>query len=118
MRYHKNKAEVGEVAMANSWTIEITQIREGEVGFRLALPGNDIGQPLSASNGDDVVWYNKTDKTLTLVSISPPNTYLTNPIPAGEPSDPIYQVKGSVTYRCVDPPQQQHSIEVPAPPVA
>jgi hypothetical protein len=99
--------------MANSWTIEITQIREGEVGFRVALPGNAIGQPLGASNGDNVNWYNKTDKTLTLVSISPAGLYLTDPIPPGEASDPIFQVSGSVTYQCVAPTQQQHSIVVP-----
>jgi len=99
--------------MANSWTIEITQLSSNTVGFRLALPGNNIGQPVSASNGDNVTWYNKTDNTLTLVSINPPGVYLTDPIPAGEASDPIFNVNGSVTYSCVNPPQQQHSIVVP-----
>jgi hypothetical protein len=98
--------------MANSWSIVITQLPNGTVGFRPDLPGATIGQPLGAANGDIVNWNNETNNTLTLVSI-PPGTFLTDPIPAGQASDPGFQVGGSITYSCVSPSQQQHSIVVP-----
>jgi hypothetical protein len=110
----KSAAGSGGDSMANSWTIEITKLPNGDVGFRVALPGNVVGQALGASNGDNVTWYNKTDDTLTLQSIDPAGVYLTDPIPPGEASDPIFPVNGSLKYACVHPSQQQHSIVVPA----
>jgi hypothetical protein len=100
-----------EDAMANSWNIEIMQLQNGDVAFRPDLPGAAIGQPLGAAKGDIVTWYNKTNSTLTLQSTTVPG-YMTDPIPPGEGSDPGYSVVGSVTYACVKPPQQQHSIKV------
>lgn len=99
--------------MANSWGIEITQLANGDVAFRPDRPDAVIGQPLGASVGDNVIWTNRTNNTLTLRSIDPPGKFLTDPIPAGESSDPIFNVDGSVTYACVNPPQRQHSIVVP-----
>lgn len=99
--------------MANSWSIIITQLPNGTVGFRPDLPGATIGQPLGAATGDIVNWNNQTDNTLTLVSI-PAGTFLTDPIPAGQASDPGFSVPTvSITYSCVKPDQQQHSIVVP-----
>ena len=99
--------------MANSWGIEITQLPDGNVAFRPDRPDATIGQPLGASVGDTVIWTNRTDNTLRLQSIDPPGKYLTDPIPPGQASDPMFRIDGSVTYACVKPPQQQHSIVVP-----
>ena len=97
--------------MANRWTINILQKMDGTVAFRPDLNGAAVGQPLGVHMGDLVTWNNKTDRTITLVSISPPALFLTEPIPAGEASDPIFHVGDKmINYACVDPPQQQHII--------
>lgn len=100
--------------MANSWNITIIELPNNTVTFRPDLPGAHQGQPLGVNSGDLVTWNNTTNKTLTLVSI-PPGTYLTDPIPAGQVSDPIFMVGASVVYSCTNPTQQQHSIVIVPP---
>lgn len=85
---------------------------DGGIAFQPDRPGAQPGQPLGANENDLVTWYNMTDTTLALVSI-PPGTYITEPIPAGTVSSPIFQVPSTgLTYSCVDPPQPQHKIVV------
>jgi hypothetical protein len=101
--------------MANSWSIIIEQVGNDGVAFRPDVPGGQRGQPLGVKSGDDVTWNNTTDLDLELVSI-PPGTFLTDPIPAGQVSDPIFNVTQAagetITYSCVQPSQPQHSIAV------
>ena len=97
--------------MASQWSIKIIDVGNGTVTFQPDLPGAQPGQPLGVNADDLVTWNNTTNKTLTLQS-SPPGIYLTDPIPAGQVSDPIFSVAASVIYACVNPSQQQHSIVV------
>jgi hypothetical protein len=100
--------------MASQWSIKIIDLGNGTVTFQPDLPGAQPGQPLGVDAADLVTWNNTTNKTLTLQSI-PPGTYLTDPIPAGQVSDPMFSVAASVIYACVNPTQQQHSIVVVTP---
>ena len=91
--------------------IKIIQVDGGGIAFQPDRPNAQPNQPLGARSGDLVTWNNMTNSTLTLQSI-PPGTYITEPIPAGSVSSPIFRVTGNLTYSCVDPPQPQHSIVV------
>src|SRR5215813_8900581 len=97
--------------MPNSWSILIIQNSHGTITFWPDVPGAQPGQPLGVIIGDNVTWNNRTRKTLVLQSI-PPGTYLTDKIPPGKASDPIFNVAETVVYSCKDPPQPQHSIVV------
>ncbi len=97
--------------MANSWSIIIKQMPDGTVSFTPDVPGAIAGQPLGVSAGDLVTWNNRTNQQLELRSI-PPGTFLTQPIPAGSASSPIFSVAKSVIYSCVSPTQHQHSIVI------
>ena len=91
--------------------IKIIEV-DGGIAFQPDRPNAQPNQPLGARSGDLVTWNNMTNSTLTLQSVDPPNVYITEPIPAGSVSSPIFQVTGNLTYSCVDPPQPQHSIVV------
>jgi hypothetical protein len=100
--------------MPNTWSIMINQNPDGTVSFKPDVAGAQAGQPLGVQPNDLVTWNNRTNQALTLQSI-PPGTYLTDPVPAGQVSSPAYAVgatAGTVTYSCVQPLQQQHSIVV------
>ena len=101
--------------MASQWSIKIIDLGNGTVTFQPDLPGAHQGQPLGVNQGDLVTWNNMTNHPLTLQSI-PAGTYLTDPIPPGKVSDPIFKVGASVIYSCVKPTTQQHSIVVVPPP--
>jgi hypothetical protein len=102
--------------MASQWSIKIIDLGNGTVTFQPDLPGAQRGQPLGANPGDLITWNNTTNRTLTLQSI-PPGTYLTDPIPPGQVSDPIYRMgNASVKYACTNPTMQQHSIMLPTAP--
>ena len=104
--------------MPNTWSIIISQNPDGTVTFKPDLPTAQRGQPLGVQADDLVTWNNTTNQTLTLQSITPSGLYLTDPIPAGQVSDPIFSVSTipnnatTVTYSCKSPAQQQHSIVV------
>ncbi len=101
--------------MPNTWSIKINQNPDGTVSFQPDLPGAQPGQPLGVQANDTITWNNRTDNPLTLATISPTGVYLTDPIPAGQVSSPIFAVgatTGTITYSCVSPAQQQHSIVV------
>jgi hypothetical protein len=98
--------------MASKWSIIIERDANHAITFTPDLPGATAGQPLGASAGDNVTWNNRTNDPLELLSITPPNVYLTEPILPGTASNPIFLVSESVTYSCVNPSQPQHSIVV------
>jgi hypothetical protein len=109
--------------MPNTWNIKIDQNADGTVTFQPDVPGAQPGQPLGVQPNDTVTWNNRTNQTLTLQVISPTGLFLTDPIPAGQVSDPIFSASTisnatTVTYSCVNPAQQQHSIVVITPAVA
>jgi hypothetical protein len=97
--------------MADSWSIIINELPDGTITFTPDLPQAVANQPLGAKARDNVTWNNRTNRELTLQSITPANLYLTEPIQAGEVSDPIFPAQ-SVIYSCVNPSQPQHSIVV------
>jgi hypothetical protein len=107
--------------VANIWTIEIT-VQNGTVSFRPKLPSASIGQPLGVNNGDIVIWANRTDLTLALVSIEPAGFFLANPVPPGQGSRPNFVVTTpSVKYTSMNSvhiPSQDHEIVVVGQPIA
>ena len=104
--------------MQSQYSIRILDQPGGGVVFWPWIPGAKAGDNLIANAADLVTWNNMTNKTLTLKSINPPNTFLTDPIPAGKVSDPIFKVTKSVTYACTNPTTPQHSIQIVPPPAA
>ena len=81
--------------MASSWSITINQ-HDGAITFKPDVPGGTAGQPLGANSGDNVTWNNRTNQEITLKSIQPEGVFLCDPIPAGDVSNPIFNVTGSV----------------------
>jgi|SRR5690349_13881319 hypothetical protein len=110
--------------MPNTWSIKISQNRDGTVTFQPDVPNSHPNQPLGVQQNDTVSWNNTTNQTLTLQSIAPAGLYLTDPIPAGQVSDPMFSVGTipnngtSVAYSCVSPSQHRHSIVVVNPSAA
>ena len=85
--------------MVSQYSIRILDAPGGTVVFWPWLPGTQPGAPLIAAPGDLVTWYNTSASTITLVSLDPTVTYITDPIPSGRVSSPIFTVpaKGLVT---------------------
>lgn len=105
--------------MPSQWSITILDLGNGQIAFQPAVPGAQQNQPLGVSTNDLVTWNNTTNLTLTLQASNPAGLFLTDPIPPGQVSDPIFRVSGSVFYACKDPPTPTHSIQiVPAAPPA
>ena len=99
-------------------SIKIIKADDGGIAFQPDRPNAQPNQPLGARSGDLVTWNNQTDRTLTLQSI-PPGTFITDAIPAGSVSSPIFKVPSTgLTYSCVDPPEPQHSIVIVPPKAA
>lgn len=91
--------------MASSWSITINQLPDGTFTFTPFVPGAHVGQPLGVSSGDLVTWNNQTNGQIELQSIQPAGVYLTEPIPAGSVSNPIFHVTATVGYsRCLPAP--------------
>jgi hypothetical protein len=104
--------------MASSWSITINQLPDGTFTFTPFVPGAHVGQPLGVSSGDLVTWNNQTNGEIKLQSIQPAGVYLTEPIPAGSVSNPIFPVSATVGYSRVPPgsrPPDHWIIVVPAP---
>jgi hypothetical protein len=83
--------------MASSWSIIINQ-RDGQITFTPDIPGAGTGQPLGANSSDNVTWNNRTNHEITLQSTQPEGVFLCDPIPAGNVSNPIFNVKATVGY--------------------
>ena len=99
--------------MAKRRSIKIVKLADGTVSFQPDVSGAQPGQPLGANAGDNITWNNRTDEAHWPVAIDPPG-FLTNDIPAGEVSEPIFNIEGPVKYRCQHHPFEQGSIMVPA----
>jgi hypothetical protein len=99
--------------MPSTWSIEINAAEGGTVSFKPDVPFAEDNQPLGVDKGDNVTWNNQTDQTQTLQLISPAGVVLPGPIPAGQVSDPIFNVSQSagttIAYSCRG---QEHSIMV------
>ena len=76
--------------MANRWSITINQ-HNGQITFT-PDPGGTTGQPLGVNTFDNVTWNNQTNQEITLRSMQPEGLVLCPPIPAGEVSNPIFNV--------------------------
>jgi hypothetical protein len=83
--------KIRTITMANSWSITINQLPDGTFTFTPFVPGAHVGQPLGVSSGDLVTWNNQTNGEIKLQSVQPTGLYLTEPIPAGSVSNPIFQ---------------------------
>jgi len=100
--------------MAKQWGIKIVKLPNGTVAFQPDVPGAKPGQPLGVNEGDIVRWNNRTDQAHWPVAIAPPG-FLTKDIPAGQVSDPFFQIPSgamSITYRCLHHPQEHGAIVV------
>jgi hypothetical protein len=97
--------------MAKSWAIKVVKLKNGKVAFQPDVPGAKPGQPLGVNAGDNITWNNRTNQAHWPVAIGSPG-FLTNDIPAGQVSDPIFNVQKSVAYRCLHHPQEQGMIVV------
>ena len=82
--------------MANQWSIRIDQ-HNGQITFT-PDPVGTTGQPLGVNSGDNVTWNNRTNQQITLRSMQPEGLFLCDPIPAGDVSNPIFNVTQSVGY--------------------
>lgn len=103
--------------MASSWSIKIVKLPNGKVAFQPDLPNAQPGQPLGVNKGDFVTWNNETDEDRHPVATSgSPPPYLTEDIPAGEVSDPIFKVSQNagttITYVLAGDSSVQGSIVV------
>jgi len=79
--------------MASSWSIAINQ-HNGQITFT-PDPGGTTGQPLGVNTFDNVTWNNQTNQEITLRSMQPEGLFLCDPIPAGDVSNPIFNVPPS-----------------------
>ena len=102
--------------MPSQWSITILDLGNGKIAFLPAVPGAQQNQPLGVSANDLVTWNNTTNSTLTLKSQTASVPYLTDPIPPGKVSDPIFKATASVTYACTKPTTPTHSIQIVPPP--
>jgi hypothetical protein len=87
--------------MASSWSITINQ-HDGAITFTPYR--GKAGQPLGVNSGDNVTWDNQTNQEIRLKSIqpeAPEGVFLCDPIPAGEVSDPSFNVTETVGYSWV-----------------
>jgi hypothetical protein len=96
--------------MASSWSITINQ-QDGQITFTPDVPGARTGQPLGVNSSDNVTWNNRTNQEITLKSTE--GDLLCDPMPAGNVSNPIFNVTATVGYSWV----RQHAPQ-PAQPDA
>ena len=80
-------------------------------------PGAQPGDPYQADLGDLITWNNETNDIHHPVAIDPVTTYLTDEIPPGRVSSPIFNVEEAktITYQCSrhpDNPDEKGTIEV------
>lgn len=91
------------------WVIEIHSVGD-QLEFHRLEQGPPPGAPLSAQVGDTVVWQNRTNAEVVLISTEPAGV-LNQTLGPGEPSHGLFVVSGTVKYVCVHP-SQTHKIEV------
>jgi hypothetical protein len=76
----------------------------GEVVVRPDVEGATQNDPLQAVQGDLVNWNNRTDQCHHPVAVDPAGLFLTDEIPPGRSSDPLFNVTQTpgttITYMC------------------
>jgi hypothetical protein len=97
---------------------------DGKTVLQPDWPGTKPGDPLKVKRGDFVTWNNRTNEIHHPVAITPAGLFLTDEIPPGRVSSPIFNVTQSpsptpppttITYMCShhpDNPDERGSIEV------
>jgi hypothetical protein len=101
--------------MASQYSIRILDGPGGSIVFWPWVPGAQSGTPLYAKQNDLVTWNNMTANAVTLVS-NPQGTYITDPIPSGKVSSPMFSVPANgIVYTTADG-KFTHKILTSAPP--
>lgn len=103
--------------MGSQWSIRILDGPGGTVVFWPWVPGAKAGDPLYAQVNDLVTWNNTTANTVKLVPVDPKGPVITNPIPSGKVSSPIFSVAAALQYRTADG-KAKHCIEIGTQPPA
>ena len=92
--------------MAQQWIIEILQVGTAGVAFQPFVPGSQPNDPLRADTNDTVLWSNRTNQDVQLVSATAPS--LNQTVEAGRSSAALFVVPaglGRIDYKCPDPPR-------------
>ncbi len=98
--------------MAQQWGIIIEEVG-GKVVFRPDVPGAQAGDPLGADVGDIVTWNNRTNDAHHPVATEPGGLFLTEDIPAGQVSSPMFNIEtaGIIKYVCAHHEDEVGSID-------
>jgi hypothetical protein len=81
---------------------------DGKTVLQPDRPGANPGDPLQAVLGDLITWNNETDDIHHPVAITPAGLFLTDEIPPGRASSPMFNVTQSpatITYQCSRHPE-------------
>ena len=89
------------------WRIEILPEGDG-VAFRPFFPDAERGHPLRAEPGDTVVWTNRTDQPVELVSEGDPTLNQTIGAGRGSRFQLVLGESGRLDYHCVKPEQAHY----------
>jgi hypothetical protein len=90
--------------MANSWSVTINQLTDGALTFTPDIPGAHVNQPLGVFSSDNVTWNNRTNHEIALQQLAPPvdpshpTLIPFDSIPAGQVSNPIFNVTETIGY--------------------
>jgi hypothetical protein len=86
--------------MASSWSIIINQLPNGALTFTPDIPDAHVDQPLGVNSNDNVTWNNRTNHEIALTQVYPENSSVIpfNSIPAGQVSNPIFNVTQTIGY--------------------
>jgi Copper binding proteins, plastocyanin/azurin family len=87
--------------------------QEGQITFTPDVPGARLVSRIGVNANDDLTWNNRTNQEIALKSIQPEGVFLCDPLPAGDVSNPIFNVTATVGYSWV----RQHAPQ-PAQPDA
>jgi hypothetical protein len=99
--------------MFSQYSIRILDAPGDTVVFWPWVPGAKAGDPLVVQANDLVTWNNMSSNSVTLQSLDPNVTFITNPIPKGQVCDPGFQVpKTGLNYQTTT--GVKHSIQVPS----
>jgi plastocyanin len=89
---------------------------DGKTVFQPDRPGANPGDPLEVVLGDLVTWNNETDDPHHPVATDPAGPFLTNEIPPGGVSSPIFNVTQTppktIAYTCSLHADEKGSIKV------
>lgn len=102
------------------WSIKIVEKPDGKTVFIPDLKGAKPGDPLKVWIDDLVSWNNTTDTAHQITASNGTDTFMTYNIPAGQPSEPLYDVAQpsgndppetwTVNYSCTYHPNEKGQI--------